>query len=231
MRRADKKKLIRKFLEEQDWGGLQEWAENEARPVLTLQALLFDDDLEIRHRAMEAIGRVCAKEFVVNRERVRIAVRNFFWLMNDESGGLLWNGPEVIAEVLLRVPDLIDEYGRMLANFLWEEPFERGAYFAVSRIAAVAPELFEDCHKEITDGLSDEDPAIRAFALSALDAVDPKSAQRFAESLIEDDASYTFYDFETHRMQTRTVGQNAGTILRQAAKGEDSPASSAALLH
>jgi hypothetical protein len=71
-------------------------------------------------------------------EAVRESLRRTLWLMNDESEGLLWCGPQVIRAVLANVPALCDEFVAILTGFLREKPFCVGTRWALWRVVAPA---------------------------------------------------------------------------------------------
>jgi hypothetical protein len=78
--------------------------------------------------AVEAAGQMAAVTAESGLEPVREVLRRVIWLMNDESGGVLWQGPEILGEILVQVPDLRPEFAPLLPPYLVEEPFERGWY-------------------------------------------------------------------------------------------------------
>jgi hypothetical protein len=139
----------------------------------TLSMLLFDPDELVRWRAAEALGRVAALEARTDLDRVRRQISRLLWLMNDESGGLCWNAPETIGEIVANVPSLIDEYGQLLPSFFIEEPFEAGSRWAVSRIGRLNPAIFADVVNDLVWSLKAPDATIRGYSLLALAAIDP----------------------------------------------------------
>ena len=136
-------------------------------------------------------------------------------LMNDESGGLCWNGPEAIAEIIYNVPHLIEQYGIILASFLKEEPFEAGTRRAISRIGFLKPEIFADSGKMLAASLNDDDPVVRGLSIKALAAIGDSTAGDKVESLKEDNAVLEEYDFETSEIKKVTVGHLAANYLQR----------------
>ena len=125
----------------------------------------------VRRRAIVACGRVAGVLAEEDLEAVREMVRRLLWWMNDESGALLRVAPEVIAEILLNVDALVDEYARLLPRFTHEEPFERGASRAVARLAEVRPDALAGFAESLRPGLDSEDAQIRALTERALRAL------------------------------------------------------------
>ena len=141
-------------------------------------------------------------------EPVRKIIRTLLWNMNDESGGLIWNGGEAIGAILVRLPALIDEYGRILASFIHEEPFERGTHWALTWIAPLRPEVFVDVTDQIAKAQTDPDPHIRAFAFKTLLAL-RSDAKKPADSIFQDETQIEFYDLHTGQLTTTTVARFA----------------------
>ena len=202
---AGRREAARRLLERFDLDGVAAWARAEPRAIGLLQSLLFDEDELLRWRAVEALGRAAAVRAEPGLEPVRELLRRTLWLMNDESGGLLWNGPQVLGAVLANVPPLCDEFASIVASYLEEEPFRAGTRWALWRLAAVRPGVVADLAAGLAASLADADPAVRglgALALSAAGAV-------AASPLAEDGATFAFFDFRTGAMRTATVGEAA----------------------
>jgi hypothetical protein len=125
--------------------------------------------------------------------------------MNDESGGLGWHAPEMIAEILINVPALIPEYAGLLPSYLREEPFERGTHFAVYRVAQVDPGPFVEHVPALTISLDDPDPAIRAYSALALTTITGSPGNPAAGEPRADDTTFMFYDFESGELRETTV--------------------------
>jgi HEAT repeat protein len=204
-RRAEAARLLAQF----DADALARWAGDDPRAFATLQRLLFDDDERTRWRAVEALG--IAAEVLAGRsslERVREILRRVLWLMNDESGGVLWSGPQVIAAVLARVPALRAEFGAIVASFLEEEPFRVGARWALWRLAETSPDLVWSAADVLRMSLRDPDAAVRGHAALAL-----RAARAELPDLVSDRATFTFFDSRSGELRIATVAAAAaGTI-------------------
>jgi len=133
---------LRELLEKKSYKELLNWAVQNRNPLRPLSSLLFDEDSLIRFRAIEVLGKVAAIEYKKDPERVRRQIGRFLWLMNDESGGICWNAPQAIGEILYNVPDLIPEYGPILTSYFDEEPFEVGSRWGVARAALKNSDTF-----------------------------------------------------------------------------------------
>jgi len=195
---------VKGLLERRDFAALERWADSVRTPQRVLMSLVFERDELIRWRAIEAYARITAR--LDDREKIRVAIRRILWLMNDESGGLAWHGPEMIAEILVRVPDLLPEFAELLPWFLREEPFERGTHYALYRLSVVDPRAFMSSTDDLKASLDDPDPATRAYAALALRAmgVDARGSDTPCQG---HEASFTVYDFGTGKVHETTFEQ------------------------
>jgi HEAT repeat protein len=203
--RAHRKGVARRMLEEFDRDAMATWTAGEPQAIRLLQSFLFDPDELVRWRAVEAIGRAASVRARAGLEPVRELLRRTLWLMNDESGGLLWHGPQVLAAVMGNVPALCDEFGVILGSFLEEEPFRAGTRWALWRLAPTRPELVASHAVELEASLTDPEPAVRGHAALALGAT---RGGGLAE-LARDAALFTVFDYRSGDLRTMTVAQAA----------------------
>ncbi len=203
-----KKKEIEEILCDRAWDRLLKLMEGRKSPDRRLLSFLFDSDPLLQWRAVEAVSRYAKQLAETDVEDVRRIVRKALWLMNDESGGLLRRGPELIACVIMEVPELMDEYGKILSSFLVEEPFVQGAHWALSRLVKINTEVYRD--EKVVDtlkkSLGDSDPAIRAYAADVLKVLDADFHVRITENELDGQSFYE-YDF------------TSGDFLERSAKG------------
>ena len=193
------------LLAERDQQGLRQWVRENRNPLRTLIALLYDGDCLICRRAVEALGIAAGLEAGRNLENARRLVRRLLWTMNDESGSICWYAPDAIGEVLVNVPLLIDEYGPLLPAFLQEEPFERGAHWAVARVASLRPDIYKDNVDRLVRSLDNPDPDIRGYTLIALKLIHAQSVAGKAEHLKADTAAVSIYDYDTGTIKKVSV--------------------------
>ena len=202
--RARRRDAARELLARLDLDAVSRWAEGEPQAVGVLQRLLFDADEVVAWRAVEALGRVAAVLARRGAEPARELVRRALWLMNDESGGLLWSGPQVIGAVLAHVPVLCRDLGAVLASFLEEDPFRAGTRWGLWRISGVAPEVVREAAPGLGASFSDPDPAVRGLAALAL-----RGAGAAVPDLSSDGAAFALFDFRTGELGRATVAEAA----------------------
>jgi len=208
--RARQRNEARRLLEAFDLDGLERWASGTGQAMMLLQGLLSDPDDLTGWRAVEGLAAVAAARARGGLEPARELLRRALWLMNDESGGLLWHGPQLIGAVLARLPDLGGEFLEVLASFLEEEPFRAGTRWGLWRVAAVRPEaaaVVAASHATaLAASASDGDPLVRGCAALALQAAGgPAAAAAFAG----DEAPLAVFDFRTGALRLTTVRQAA----------------------
>ncbi len=202
--RADRKETARKLLEVFDQEAIRGWALSEPQAVNVLQRLLFDERPVVRWRAVEALGAVSEPAAGGGVERARELVRRALWLMNDESGGVLWQGAEVVGAVLAHVPPLCGEFVPVLASFLEEEPFRAGARWGLWRVACVRPAKVAEQAPVLEPSLGDPDPAIRGHAALALSA---SGAHGALGGVAADVDAFHLFDFRRGEIVTLTVSE------------------------
>ena len=103
----------------------------------------------------------------------------------------------------------------MLPTYFNEEPFERGTYQAVARIATIRPEPFTESIETLGKSLDDSDPAIRCHAASALWSIDSKNSRTHIQQLRNDSSPLTFYDFNSGTLVSSTVGLVVTEIMEK----------------
>ena len=202
-----RKAIARELLSRRDFGAILEWAGTTRNPQRILISLTFDQDDLIRWRAIEAFGRIAAKQAESDLGKVRDLMRRLLWSMNDESGGLGWYSPELMGEVLVNVPAIADEFAKLLPSYLSEEPFERGTRMAIYRVSLASPALFEGCIPQLDKSLDDPDPVIRGYSALALGTIAGRSCCDAIEKLLDDPSPVTLYDFGTSQLRETTVGK------------------------
>lgn len=82
-----------------------------------LRTNLYETNENLIWTTIEVIARLMEKWWKEGEEEnVREYIRNLFWSLNDESGGIGWNSPQTIAEIIVRIPELIEPYGSMIVD-------------------------------------------------------------------------------------------------------------------
>lgn len=171
------KRQVSEILASDNWES--RWEElvaiNPQKLVAPLFSALYSSDPRIKWHAVSCFGLVTSELASRNMERARIVIRRCIWNLNDESGGIGWGSPEVMAEVMTHNLQLANEYHKILFsfvqdkegadNFLEYTPLRRGAYWGIARMSQVIPDFVLDMSTILTDCLKQEyDAYILAYA-------------------------------------------------------------------
>jgi hypothetical protein len=146
-----------------------------ARKVVNpLFSFLCSLDELVKWRAVSAMGAVVSNLFKTNPESARVIMRRFIWQLNDESGGIGWGCPEAMGDTLASSKRLADEYGGILisyirpdGNYLEHEILQRGALWAVGRLAHSRADLLSGCARLLLPYMQSNDAALRGLSVWA----------------------------------------------------------------
>lgn len=173
-------------------------------PRLVLAALFsmyFESNQLLRWRAITATGSVVSKMADENMESARIVMRRLMWTLNDESGGIGWGSPEAMGEIMARHKKLADEYNRILISYIMEdgnylelEMLQRGALWAVARLAAERPDLCIKAKGLVKPYFSSEDKEINGLAAMISGILKEEEVLGELEALTSDEAMIEFYE-------------------------------------
>jgi hypothetical protein len=210
-----RKAVVQHYLKTRDFEGLKEWAEEERGSVRVLGSLILDLDPLVRWRAIEGLGKVCGTKAKSDLKSVRRVIRRLFWGMNDESGNLIWSAPEAIAEILVNVPRLIDDYAPLLPPLMDLEPFPRGVSWALARLSAVRPKVFENSTEVLLESLSSSDPHIRGCGLRTLGQMQFRDTDNRIPNLSDDGERYEWYDPDTGEMSLNRVADDYARVINR----------------
>ena len=196
---------LREAVAARDLETICEYAATRRRALSELYAMTYHRDPLVVWRAVEAIGIAADVKSRIDMERVRDFIRRCIWMMNDESGGIGWHSPEVIGEVLFRVPMLLGEYGALLFHYFDESPFERGAVAAIARIAPLASGMVKSHLPKVEAMLRSSDAVRRAFAVKIFETLGVDLPIAVKEKLMLDNAQIVLYSFDSGTLQLHTI--------------------------
>ena len=191
----------------------------------SLLSALCNEDEEIKWHAVTVLGKLVAKLAGKKRERARDILRRMLWYLNEGSGGIGWGIPEAMGEVLARNEILAREFAPILVsyiqpggNFLEFEPLQRGALWAMGRLAAVHSPLLRSLNAAcyLLPYLDSRDPLIRGHAAWALGRVGLAGDPSKIESLLQDETEIRLYQDEKFRsLRISDLAKEALGRLRQ----------------
>lgn len=197
---------VKKYLEERDLDSLAALAREDKRVVNYIFRLLYSADELLRKRAIEGLGLVC--NVIADRDpgAVLNVLRQLWWSVNEESGGIGWSAAEAMAEIVKHRPGEFSDYGTIAVSFLEEELLCRGVLWAAGTLAQVRPDFIKRVLPEISGFLDSSDPVLRGYAARALSAVN--LAEEKLQSLRNDFTPVQVY--ENGDLCYKTVAELAG---------------------
>jgi len=86
--------------------------------VNVLFSILVTTDNELKNRVVKTFGEVVSKMAEEDIESARIVMRRLMLSVTEESGGIGWNTPEAMGEIMARSKQLADEYYKILISYL-----------------------------------------------------------------------------------------------------------------
>lgn len=179
------KKQVRDLLLQKDYTRLVDLCTKHKPFWRELKFSLYDIDKRIKWPAIEAVGKLMKHWWEQgDKERVREYIRNLFWSMNDESGGIGWSSPQAIAEIIVDIPELIDPYGNMMVAHSLEEPFFiKGGLWGIGRLGRQIIEAVDFFRDKVIAVFNSDDAETLGLAAWATGESGFKPALIFLEKL------------------------------------------------
>ena len=210
------KKTLRDLLEQGEIDRVAEMAVSKRRVLGSLVSLSFDSDPEIAWRAIEASG--ASARLIVREDPgvIREHLRRILWLVTEESGGICWHAPELMAEVLAQTPGKFTDFVPIAASFLVTleeedlEHFRPGALWAIGRLGELAREQHSELVPAVTAALENSDPQARGMAVWCLSQIERLDLVTDRPELLRDDGPVELYRGRT--LSRTTVGELATRV-------------------
>jgi hypothetical protein len=200
---------------------MEAWDECPPSKIVSgLLAALYSGDEEIKWHAVTALGILTARVAQTDLESARNTLRRLIWSLNEGSGGIGWGSPEAIGEILARQPSLAREYAAILVsyirpgeNFLEFRPLQRGALWAVGRLAGADSALVASLGAGglLHGYLHSPDPLVKGHALWAGARVGFEGNPAGVEALLGEESEIRIY--EDRKFRSVTIGELAREAL------------------
>ncbi len=193
------KEKLRTLLVNEDYQAIVELAGRQRRVLSFLTALTYDMDPLISWRAVEAIGLTAGRISDDDPEYVRVHLRRFQWLLNDESGGIGWRAPEAMGEIVRNRPKRFAAFVPIVISLLDMEEedvirFRPGILWAIGRLGQVIPaEAVQSVIPWIIPCLDDPNPQTRGLAAWCLGQLDAAEHLSQRDTLLKDEDLVDFY--------------------------------------
>ena len=130
------KQVVKDALIRRDYVELIRLCQADRRFWSALRLYLYETNEGLRWRAIEVVAELLKRWWRKgDKDKVREYIRRLLWLLNEESGGIGWSAPEVIAETIASIPELLEPYGRiMIAYALESRALINGSLWAIGRL-------------------------------------------------------------------------------------------------
>jgi hypothetical protein len=178
-------------------------------PIL-LSSLCSRDEMTKWH-AVTATGILVADLAERDPEGAREILRRMIWTLNEESGGIGWGIPEAMGEALARSETLAREFGPILlayiqkdGNYLEFELLQRGALWAIGRLAEAYPRMLQSLGAvdALNSFLDSTDSQVRGQALWALGFLGQGGGLINRKDLLRDEAEVGIYQDQKFKRVT-----------------------------
>lgn len=167
---ASLKSELKQALIAGDYEQIAAMALNDKRTFSKLIALAYNKDDLLCWRAIEAMGVAARAVAVEDRETVRNVVQRILWSAREESGGMGWSAPELLAEIAIASPRYFPDIPPIIVSLHSEDEekvFLKGVLRAVGRMGEAGITAIPDCDELIRKSLEHEDPSVRGLAVWA----------------------------------------------------------------
>lgn len=181
------KKKVKELLLKKEYDRLIDLCEIDRHFWKALRFCLYEIDEKIRWPAIEAAAKLMQRWWQSKQqEKVREFIRNLFWSMNEESGGIGWSSPQTIAEIIMNIPDVLDPYGSMMiAHSIEEPPLMKGGLWGIGRLGKVIADAVDFFQDKVLSVFQIDDAETLGLAAWAMGEVGFKPAVFFLEQLQE----------------------------------------------
>ena len=119
--------------------------------VNALFSFLVTTNQTIKQHTIIAMGEVVSRLAEDDIESARIVMRRLMLSVTEESGGIGWNTPEAMGEIMARSEKLAEEYHQILISYtvgggneLDFEELQKSVIAGLKRLAEVHPHLVKE---------------------------------------------------------------------------------------
>lgn len=160
---AELKKAIRQSLANEDYDTITAFGLVDKAVIRQLISMSYDKEDVLCYRSIKALGLLCKALSLTQINVVRETIRKLLWSMGDESGGIGWSAPEMIAEIVRYEPHKYDDIIPVLWSYKEEAMFRAGVVLGLLRIALVDRERASFVLADLDELLKDQNPSVRAY--------------------------------------------------------------------
>jgi hypothetical protein len=165
----DPSTLVRKLLIDGRFEAVAEMAVSRPRVLGFLSALAYDADPLVAWRAIETSGLAAARLMEADNEAaVRQHLNYLVNLIEVESENVGWQAPQVVGEIMRKLPEQFDDYLAALLDLLERHSTVArralpGVLWAIGRLATTLPLAMELALPHLPNLLLNPDPSTRGM--------------------------------------------------------------------
>ncbi len=218
------KKAVTAALEAEDYETVLTLALQSRKILSVLVRLAYEKETLVGWRAIKAIGRVASVFVNSNYDFLRETIRKLLWSLSDESGGIGWAAPEILGEIVCADPKKMHDIIPLITEvyYIEEKVFRPGVLYALKRIAESDPGAVTPFQDVVMEGLGDQEPLARLYALELVGLLNPyilpenrERIRNSIESLLQDRSEA--WIFNNGGFQGVVVGEYAVDIKNNVA--------------
>lgn len=197
----------RTLLRQKDYDRLLELCEEDKRFWKAVRYNLYETDANLIWPAIETVARMMERWWNAgDMERVRDFIRGLIWSLSDESGGIGWNAPQTIAEIIVHIPELLEPYGSIMIDRSMAEPsLVNSGLWGIGRLGKRMKAAVALLHNEVLRVFQVSDPETLGLASKAMGEVGFEPALVYINTLIGREDLVTI--FVDGRLETKPLGQ------------------------
>ncbi len=205
------KEEIRNALLSADFEKIAQLSLDDRKVFSILISLAYDKEDVLCWRAIEAVGKAASAVAAEDPASVRNIVRRLLWSTSDESGGMAWSAPEMLAEIVVNTALLCMDIPPIILSLEEEEIFLKGVLWAMGRVLRAGIDV-EGARDIALQSLGHKDPAVRGLALYVLSGDKSAGFAGRITCLVHDEGRFRIY--RNHELIETTVGDAAKEALK-----------------
>ncbi|AWB10511.1 hypothetical protein TDSAC_1166 [Thermodesulfobium acidiphilum] len=185
-------KIILELLKNRNYEEIVFLCNKERRFWSFLKSRLYDPDMLIRYRAVEAVGLYMKDLWNKDEEKVRVFIRTLLWSLNDESGGIGWSSAPTIAQIISHIPSLKDPYLSMAMNALDEDLLKKPILWAIAKVGKKALEDVKFHKENFLKAFESKDKETIGYAVIASTETEFRDSLAYIVKLKNNPTNFTF---------------------------------------
>ncbi|HDZ91887.1 MAG: PBS lyase [Deltaproteobacteria bacterium] len=171
---------------------IEDAAGKDKKMIRYLQRILYSGDPQLRQRAAESLGRVCAVIGQRDPGIISKLLQGLFYSIVD-TAAFSPGAFEAIGEIIAHRPDLFGGYAPQLYQFLADPTRKASAIQALGRIALSSPKILRKHTLHFFAFLDDPDPEVRGYTAWLMGNLGAHEARKDVEALMGESHEIEMY--------------------------------------